>query len=168
MLRVFFVRFWGFFSSSLFNIVAIHYPNLSRECFCLTYCLFLRRIGLIRWAKRPFYGCATQLLQLQLAKGASGAGIISLPRRLLWPLGRAGMSEWAEGVPEQGSGPCGGQVHLRLTRAERKTFCLKVTILMWMLFSFTFESHEKSKKGACGDTDHPVHNSAHHSTAEGC
>ena len=79
-------------------------------------------------AKKPFYGCAPQLLQL--AKGGNGAGKMSLPRRLLQPLGSAGMSEWVEGVPKQGSGPCGGRVHPCLTGAERQTFYLKVIILM--------------------------------------
>lgn len=111
-----------------FNMVAVHYPNLRRECFCLTCCLFLREIGLIRCLKTFFYGCAPQLLQL--AKGGNGAGMMSLPRRLLWPLGSAGMSECVEGVPKQGSVPCGGGVHPHLTDAERKTFSLIVIILM--------------------------------------
>lgn len=79
-------------------------------------------------AKKPFDGCAPQLLQM--ARGGNGAGKMSLPRRLLQPLVRAGMSEWVDGVPKQGSGLCSGGVHPRLTGVEGKTFYLKVVILM--------------------------------------
>lgn len=50
----------------------------------------------------------------------------------------AGTSEWVEGVPNQESDLWGGGVHPHLVGAERKTFYIKLVILMWILFSSSF------------------------------
>lgn len=116
-------------------------------------------------AKKPFYGCAPHLMQL--AKGGSGAGIMSLPRRLLQPLGSAGMSEWVEDIPKQGSGPCGGGVHPRLTRAERQTFLFKSNNFNVNTAQFTLRAMRRASKVLVEiPLNHPIHKYAHNSIAE--